>query len=459
MAGNAFSGRARLARAFLVLVVVAFVAGVLGDDAAAQLHAWGQPALDKPAHTHVWTIRYRSHTGRTRLAYVLLPSWYGPDRHPPIPLVISPHGRGMNGRTNLKLWGDLPAIGSFAVVNPDGEGDHLDAYSWGAPGQIDDLAKMPAFVSAELPWLQVDPRRVYAVGGSMGGQETLLLLGRYPQLLAGAAAFDSVVDFAHQYGEFPRLGCNERCRSRLGAPLGRVLQRMARTEIGGDPAEAPAAYAARSPVSFARAIASSCVPLQLWWSSQDRIVVDPQHQSGGLPRGAGAAEPGSAGRGNRGNLGALRRDGSQHPPSVRTRRLRPPARRLQRLLGPRRNQRDTPTQPRLRGHLRQRQHPTRKAWRFARPLPRLGRSLTAWASPSHSDRTGRSTREKEIQVKARTFILTAGATLALAVPAANASIARNGLYQAQVHTVLAEKSQVYVLTPTVCGCAWPRAMR
>jgi uncharacterized membrane protein len=56
-------------------------------------------------------------------------------------------------------------------------------------------------------------------------------------------------------------------------------------------------------------------------------------------------------------------------------------------------------------------------------------------------------------VKARTLILTAGATLALAVPAANAAIAKNALYhQAQVHTVLAEKNnqaasktQAYVL--------------
>src|SRR5581483_4854318 len=130
-------------------------------------------ALERPAHTRVWTIDYRSHTGRVRRAYVLLPSWYGPQRHPPIPLVISPHGRRIDGATNAKLWGDLPGLGPFAVVNPDGEGDHLDTYSWGAPGQIEDLAKMPAFVGTGLPWLNVDGRRVYALGGSMGGQETL----------------------------------------------------------------------------------------------------------------------------------------------------------------------------------------------------------------------------------------------------------------------------------------------
>jgi hypothetical protein len=41
-------------------------------------------------------------------------------------------------------------------------------------------------------------------------------------------------------------------------------------------------------------------------------------------------------------------------------------------------------------------------------------------------------------MKARTLILAAGAALALAVPAAQAASARNGLYQVQVHTVLAE---------------------
>jgi poly(3-hydroxybutyrate) depolymerase len=235
--------------------------------------------LARPNHTRAWRIAYRSHTGRTRFAYVLLPRWYGPNRNPRIPLVISPHGRGTSGSANLKLWGDLPGIGDFAVVNPDGEGDHLGAFSWGAPGQIDDLARMPDLVRRGLPWLKVDRTRVYAVGGSMGGQESLLLLARYPRLLAGVAAFDSVGDFAHQYSAFGRLPCNGACRARLGEPLGRLLQRLARAEVGGDPSTAAAAYAARSPLTYAATIASSCVPIQLWWSRRDRIVVDPQRQS------------------------------------------------------------------------------------------------------------------------------------------------------------------------------------
>jgi len=264
------------------IVLLALAAAVVVAPArAAALRPW-DPALDRPSHTRVEVIRYRSHTGRSRLAYVLLPRWYGPARHPAIPLVVSPHGRGVDGHSNLKLWGDLPGIGGFAVVSPDGEGDHLDAYSWGAPGQVEDLARMPATVGRALPWIRIDPRRVYAVGGSMGGQETLLLLAKHPRLLAGAAAFDPVVDFAHQFGQFPRLPCNSRCRAQLGAPLGRILQGLARTEVGGDPTHARSSYAARSPITYAAALARACVPLQLWWSRRDRIVVDPARQTARL---------------------------------------------------------------------------------------------------------------------------------------------------------------------------------
>ena len=57
-----------------------------------------------------------------------------------------------------------------------------------------------------------------------------------------------------------------------------------RTELGGSPADARAAYAARSPLSQTRRIAASGVPLQVSWSTKDRIVIDQKHQSGTLFR-------------------------------------------------------------------------------------------------------------------------------------------------------------------------------
>jgi pimeloyl-ACP methyl ester carboxylesterase len=237
------------------------------------------PTLPAAAPARQITITYRAHNGRARRAVVLLPHGYGPHNNPLIPLIISPHGRGVDGKMNSRLWGTLPTIGGFAVVNPDGEGRVLPLHSWGAPGQISDLARMPRIVASRLPWVRIDSRRIYAVGGSMGGQETLLLVGRYPRLLAGAVAVDSVVDFRRQYRNYPRLECDSRCLAAWGQ-IGLSMQRLARKEVGGSPTTAPRAYATRSPLTYMRSIANSCVPLQIWWSRKDRVVMESARQSG-----------------------------------------------------------------------------------------------------------------------------------------------------------------------------------
>jgi pimeloyl-ACP methyl ester carboxylesterase len=210
-------------------------------------------------------ISYRAHDGTLRPAWLLLPADY---EGQPIPLVISPHGRGVGAATNADLWGDLPGEGEFAVINPSGEGRRTHFFSWGDPGEIDDLARMPAI--AEANGVNVDPSRIYAFGGSMGGQETLLLVARYPHLLAGAAAFDPATDLERRYRDFASL------------PDGRALQRLARREVGGTPAVDPGAYEQRSPDHFVRQIAFSGVPLQLFWSRGDRIIADQFSETGAL---------------------------------------------------------------------------------------------------------------------------------------------------------------------------------
>jgi dipeptidyl aminopeptidase/acylaminoacyl peptidase len=264
-------------RHWQTVTVVAAAAATLGAPAAA-----GTTAATRSDGVRVVAIQYRSHAGHLRDAVVLVPRAYDRRRHPALPLVISPHGRGGTGRGNALLWGNLPGRGQFVVVNPDGDGNHLRRFSWGARGQIDDLARMPEIVEHALPWLRIDRTRIYAFGGSMGGQETLLLVERHPRLLAGAAAFDSVVDFAAQYDRFPQIACDATCRVGWQGDEGAVLQRLARHELGGDPESAPAAYAERSPLSHVGALARAGVPLQIWWTPSDEVVRDPRTQSGRL---------------------------------------------------------------------------------------------------------------------------------------------------------------------------------
>jgi poly(3-hydroxybutyrate) depolymerase len=303
-AGLRRSGRARrslvVAGAVAVLVGAAWPAAVLvirasGSDADSgtavrvRLDGYGRlRAFDvyyrDLVRDHHTLVRRRSFTytawnGEARTAYVLLPAWYTARRNPPLPLVISPHGRGLEARDNLHFWGGLPAFGPFMVISPEGQGRALTRYSWGWKGQIDDLARMPALLAQKLPWVRIDRRRIDAVGSSMGGQETLLLVARYPRLLAGAAALDSDTDMAARYRAFSRL------------PGGLRLQGFARQEMGGTPADVASAYRLRSPVDWAEAIARSGVPLHIWWSTRDRIVTNQRDESGRLYRLLRAMQP------------------------------------------------------------------------------------------------------------------------------------------------------------------------
>jgi hypothetical protein len=100
----------------------------------------------------------------------------------------------------------------------------------------------------------------------------LLLVARHPRLLAGAISFDAPVDLAERYRAF---------RSRR---FGSLLQLLARVEIGGTPGADRRAYAVRSPLDVAGRIAAFGVPLQIWWSTRDRILADQREQSGALYR-------------------------------------------------------------------------------------------------------------------------------------------------------------------------------
>ena len=100
----------------------------------------------------------------------------------------------------------------------------------------------------------------------MGGQETLLLVARHPDLLAGAAAMDSVTDLARRYRQLPELPCERRLPPSAGTAVGlHPAGRLAR-EVGGTPAESRPARTRAQPDRARARIAASGVPLQIWWS-------------------------------------------------------------------------------------------------------------------------------------------------------------------------------------------------
>jgi poly(3-hydroxybutyrate) depolymerase len=221
--------------------------------------------------TNVWPITYRAWNGKAAAAAVITPEDVGPQHAPELPLIICPHGRGVRPIDVPAMWQDLPARGRFAVICPESYGRKLTRISWGWHRQIDDLVRMPTVARETLPWLRLAPGRVFCLGGSMGGQETLLLVARNPDWLKGAAAFDSPCDMTLRYYDFPASGKGSTAAARRLNGL--AAQALCRFEAGGTPKQVPAAYADRSPLSHAAQLVGSWTPLQVWWSPNDHVVI------------------------------------------------------------------------------------------------------------------------------------------------------------------------------------------
>jgi pimeloyl-ACP methyl ester carboxylesterase len=291
------------------------------------------------ARTRAYTVPYLAWDDKTvREAVIVMPSGWGPEHHPhALPLVISPHGRNNFGWGNAAhYWRELPADGPFALVCPDGlSRAHNRAtnpfdqpppdpslFTYGYKRWIDDLARMPKIVMATLPWLRIDLERIYVLGSSMGGQETLLLAARYPKSLsggtgrlAGAAAFDSTCDLATQcaylttrpvaHGADPpgvaarmieevnaRPGNIQGFKKSAMFFNGRLHRHMTIGELLNKVPRNKALWDERSPLNYVDELAGLSFPLRIYWSSADTTVGNQgTDQSGKLYKAIKAARP------------------------------------------------------------------------------------------------------------------------------------------------------------------------
>lgn len=195
--------------------------------------------------------------GTTRQAILTAPDDAG---QKPLPLVIVPHAAGWTGEATAGYWRDVPIKYGVMAVFPFGHGKKLDLRSMGWRGQMMDLVMLPMI----LPNLgyPVDASRVYAAGISMGGQESLLLSGRHPGLLAGVISFNAVMDLSTWFYD------NETAAESM------------MEEIGGTPEELPREYAERSPITYADTIALT--PTLLYWDPNDDVVQFQEKKQSGL---------------------------------------------------------------------------------------------------------------------------------------------------------------------------------
>jgi pimeloyl-ACP methyl ester carboxylesterase len=206
----------------------------------------------------VLAVPYHSWNRKARYATVVLPADYAPGNNEALPCIVQPHGRDATPLGPASRWGDLPTTQRFMVICPDSSGRRDPSNSWGVAGQLQDIAEIAGVVESSIPWVHIDRRRLYIVGISMGGQETLSTLARYPDLFAAGLCCDGNANLAARYREFPLVGMAD-------------SQKLMSWEIGGTPKKVPWLYARRSSTPFVGTLATCGVPIAIWWSQDDRI--------------------------------------------------------------------------------------------------------------------------------------------------------------------------------------------
>lgn len=203
------------------------------------------PASDVP-EGHPWrSVSFDSSDGQS------IQAWIGtPDGAGPFPTILHTHGGPEAVVTDefnpsAQAWIDHGF--AFVTVNFRGSttfGRDFQAKIWGNPGhwEIEDLA-------AAREWLVsqgiADPKRILLTGTSYGGFNTLMGLGKKPELWAGGMANVTVADWAMMYED-----ANDALKSYIAALF------------GGPPSEKKEQYRKSSPISYAEHIQAPILVMQ-----------------------------------------------------------------------------------------------------------------------------------------------------------------------------------------------------
>jgi len=216
----------------------------------------------EPERESIHTFEVPCSDGRTRHALVAHPG--GAE---PVPVVLSPHPMGFSAVANV--FGE--AAGSRTLVDVPGIWPSarrrrvavvcveavcmMGGVSLGWRAHLEAFATTICAASAAVP---LDPGRVVAAGLSMGGMESLLLAVLRPDLVRAVAVQNALTDLVPWF------------RHAQESPDLAEHVRQAQEEIGGTPDTAVDAFAARSPITHAAALAG--VPVMMRYNFLDDIT-------------------------------------------------------------------------------------------------------------------------------------------------------------------------------------------
>ena len=193
-------------------------------------------------------IKFRSsYDGKEQKAELFVPSAHDGTKKLPL-LAFLPYmggsmtsARGVGHHETGERLGWLVVCPELHGLNTAGES------SFGAVPAQHDVIDAIRFVQEHY---QVDEKRIYSDGRSMGGLLSLLVAAKYPHVFAAAMAGQPPTDFSIQ-GE---------------KPFPEILFK----EFGGTRAQRPFEYSRREPITYARNL--KYTPVMIWHGTLDQVV-------------------------------------------------------------------------------------------------------------------------------------------------------------------------------------------
>lgn len=210
--------------------------------------------LDGEGDIAVMRTWYAAWNGRVRSMLVVYPK--EPKR--PLPLIVALHAATGDATCDNGFVAYADDL-QFAVACIGGQGAATRGSSYGAPGQIDDVLRVPDLVRNRADQLPLDDAQTILAGSSMGGMEALLAADRSPERFSTVVSLDAPVDLTLRFRTLGRSAKDEGKRRALIA------------ECGGTPTTAQRCFAQRSPITQMGRMSAADVPVVMEWSRRDRI--------------------------------------------------------------------------------------------------------------------------------------------------------------------------------------------
>jgi pimeloyl-ACP methyl ester carboxylesterase len=166
--------------------------------------------------------------------------YYAPKKtKQPMPLLVALHTWSGNYKQKMSIpYAEWCIENGWVFIHPHFRGPNWTKEATGSQLVVGDIVSA---VDHARKKANVDPARIYLVGGSGGGHASLLMAGRAPQIWAGVSAWVPITDLRAWYFE---------CRQAGRRYAGHMVK-----SCGGVPdenAEVDRQYKIRSPITYLR---------------------------------------------------------------------------------------------------------------------------------------------------------------------------------------------------------------